>query len=346
MAQYYLRLCKYICYISLVAVIYLITSGYVFLNSPISSNIKNNSNGILIEITKGSSLKLISNRLFQQGIIQHPNYFLWYAKLKNIDTKIKFGEYLIFPYTTPKSLLQDLFLGNVHKYRFTIIEGWKFSDLQSALLKAEKLEKTTDYVDLMLIKGSKSFGKHLQNLEGIFYPDTYYYAKGTSDIELLNVASDKLLSELNNMWKHKSENIFVQTPYESLILASIIEKESGYAAELGKISGVYTRRLITKMKLQADPTVVYAMGDSYKGKLYYKDLKLDSPYNTYINQGLPPTPISFPSKLALLAALNPAEGDELYFVADGNGKHIFSKDLVAHTAATEKIRDNSKVIKP
>jgi UPF0755 protein len=331
MARYYLRLCKYLSYIIFSAIVYFIISCYVFLYTPLHID---KPQGIVIEITKGSALKFTANSLFRQQIIKHPNYFIFYAKLNNLDTKIKFGEYLLLPGITPKILLNDFVLGNVHKYKFTIIEGSNFSDLKIALLQAEKLIQTINYADLDAMKP-----------EGIFYPDTYFYAKGNKDVDLLKLASNKLNLELNKLWKNNN-NVALKTPYEALILASIIEKESGFLSELTKISGVYSRRLLKGMKLQADPTVVYALGDSYKDKIYYKDLKLNSPYNTYITTGLPPTPIAFPSKLALIAALNPEAGEELYFVADYDGKHIFSKNLIEHTVVIDKIRKKSKQSRP
>ena len=175
-----------------------------------------------------------------------------------------------------------------------------------------------------------------ENPEGRFYPDTYYFTKSTTDVQFLGRAYNMMTTILAEEWQNRLKGLPIKTPYETLILASIIEKESAWGSERDKISGVFIRRLKTRMKLQSDPTVIYGMGDRYQGRIYKKDLREDTPYNTYVHYKLPPTPIAIPSRQSIYFALHPAPGKELYFVANGTGGHHFSETLGEHNRAVRK----------
>jgi len=288
-------------------------------------------------VEPGTSLSQLTRKLSKEQILQHPNLVRWYAIFKGYANSIKVGEYKIVPSTTSKELLDMLVQGQVTKYAFTIVEGWRSAEVLAALAQHPKLKHELAGLSDKEILAKLSIP--FTHLEGLFLPDTYYFNAFTSDVEFLRRAYSAMQEKLQVTWSNRPKDSILKTPYEALILASIIEKESGVLDEYREISGVYQRRLIKRMRLQADPTVAYFWGDKLpQGKLYFKHLKIDSPYNTYMRYGLPPTPIALPSIKALEAALHPAPGETLYFVATGDGGHVFTKTLQEHNKEVSKFR--------
>jgi len=225
-------------------------------------------------------------------------------------------------------LLINMGTDKVLQRNFTIVDGWTFAELRQALAKAEKLNHDSSALDDTAIM--QKIGAADETPEGRFLPETYAYVKGDSDLDILKRAHLAMARMLATLWPARDQNLPLATPYDALILASIVEKETGRADERARIAGVFVRRLQDHMLLQTDPTVIYGMGASYNGSIHKVDLITDTPYNTYTRPGLPPTPIALPGKPALLAALHPAPGSELYFVARGDGGHVFSSTLEEH----------------
>ena len=264
-----------------------------------------------------------------------PSYLYWYGRYKNTAHLIKAGEYHIEASKTLPELLTQFIEGEVVQHTFTIVEGMTSKQLIASLaadnrlvhtLKAESLKEI-----LLLIEGASRHG------EGEFAPDTYYFLAGTTDIAILKRAHKLMQDNLAEAWLKKADNLPYETPYEALIMASIIEKETGNASERSQIAGVFVRRLEKGMRLQSDPTIIYGMGEQYTGNISKKDLMRDTTYNTYTRSGLPPSPIALTGKAAIEAALNPAGGDSLYFVAMGReGRHVFSNNLTDHNKAVRK----------
>ncbi len=284
-------------------------------------------------IQQGSSLSAVIYDLANKKIIKQPRYLLWYAKLNGLSNKMKTGDYLLTKNITAKEFLNNIFKGKVIQYSLTIIEGWSFQQLLDAMEKHPHIKHTLSKISKQNIMIKLGIEGHY---EGQFLPDTYHFPKQLTDIEFLKRAYNAMQSVLKKEWDNRAVGLIYKKPYEALIMASIIEKETGKASERQQISGVFLRRLDKRMRLQTDPTVIYGMGDKYKGNLRKRDLLRDTPYNTYRRRGLPPTPIALPGKDAIYAALHPAEGDALYFVARGDGSHYFSSNLKEHNNAVIK----------
>jgi peptidoglycan lytic transglycosylase G len=285
-------------------------------------------------IKPGMNLKLISEDLVQQGILKHPYYFMLEGRLQGTDSQIKAGEYLLQPETTQRQLLEQFEAGKVVQHSLALIEGWSYKEIMTAVSSNEVLIKTLPDTDSKTIMSALGYpGVHP---DGRFFPDTYHFPSGMTDVEFLQRAYERMLEILDDEWQQKSEGLPYKSDDEALIMASIIEKETAVASERAAIAGVFVRRLQKGMKLQTDPTVIYAMGDDYHGNIRRKDLKTDSPYNTYVYAGLPPTPIALPGVEAIHAALHPEQGETLYFVAKGDGSHYFSKTLKEHNRAVAK----------
>lgn len=294
----------------------------------------------VLEIKKGDTFKQISNKLLEQKITINPYWFKFIAYQKKITGKLKAGEYSLKSGLTMPEILALFVKGKSRQYSITFPEGWAFKKILQAIQNNPNIQITLENVNFKDIMGKiKSKNNHP---EGLFYPDTYFFDKNTSDLSLLKRAYDKMQIILKKEWKDREENLPLKTPYQALILASIIEKETGAANERPEISGVFIRRLKKGMRLQTDPTVIYGMGNSYKGNIRRKDLRKPTPYNTYTMKGLPPTPIAMPGKAAIHAALHPNKGDTLYFVAKGDGKgtHYFSSSLKEHNNAVNKYQRN------
>ncbi len=285
--------------------------------------------GQSVDVGRGSSLKDIVAQLRAQGVTAaHPLYWRLLAEQLRVAGRLHAGEYALTPGMTPRDLLSNMAAGKVLQRNFTIVDGWTFRELRQALTKADKLRQ--DGAALADVEVMEKIGAPGEMPEGRFLPETYAYVKGDSDLDILRRAHAAMAKTLDSLWTQRDKELPLASPYEALILASIVEKETGRADERPRIAGVFVRRLRTHMLLQTDPTVIYGMGDSYAGNIHKSDLTTDTPYNTYTRQGLPPTPIALPGRPALEAALHPASGSELYFVARGDGSHAFSTTLEEH----------------
>ena len=249
---------------------------------------------------------------------------------------IQAGEYQIRPDTTPRELLDIFVSGEVRLYSFTIVEGWTFRELLAALANDPVVQSSIEFEDWPAVL--VALDEEASHPEGLFLPETYRFPKGTRDVDVLRQAFELMQETLAEEWQDRDENLPLSTPYEALILASIIEKETALASERPRISGVFIRRLQQRMRLQTDPTVIYGIGVDFNGNLTRRDLRTDSPYNTYTRGGLPPTPIALPGRAAIHAALHPAAGTEVYFVATGlgDGSHKFSDTKDEHDAAVQE----------
>lgn len=302
---------------------------YSWLHTPIATI----SRGQSIDVPKGTSLYRVAAKLNSDGVLEWPRVWVQYAKLKSL-TLIKAGEYQITAGVSPVDILHQLHAGNVVKYHVTLVEGLTAQQyLQYLQLQPKLIHKVEASPTEALLKQLNLDGAHA---EGWFFPDTYQFIKGDSDADILTRAFNKMQQVLQEEWLQRAENLPYKTPYDALIMASIVEKETGVGYERDMIAGVFVRRLEKNMRLQTDPTVIYGMGDSYSGNLRRSDLKTPTPYNTYTNKGLPPTPIAMPGREAIYAALHPAAGSELYFVARGDGTHQFSDTLEEHEKAVQQ----------
>jgi UPF0755 protein len=258
------------------------------------------------------------------------------ARQMGVAGRLQVGEYALEPGITPRQLLQRMHDGKVVRHRFTIVEGWNLRELRAALARAEPLvQEAASMDDAALAEALGHAGMHL---EGRFLPETYLYTRGDSDLDLLQRAWAAMETTLDAAWESRLPGLPLKDKEEALVLASIIEKETGVAEERPQIAGVFVRRLELGMKLQTDPTVIYGMGERYTGNIRRTDLDTDTPYNTYTRTGLPPTPIAMPGAHAVHAATHPAPGDTLYFVAvgDGSGRHVFTRSLREHQAAVRE----------
>ncbi|MDB6083357.1 MAG: hypothetical protein JWN43_1238 [Gammaproteobacteria bacterium] len=283
------------------------------------------------KIAPGSRFAHVAADLAAQGIIAWPRVWVLYARWKGLASAIKAGEYEIEPGMTPRALLGKIVSGQVLLHSLTIVDGWRVQDLLVAMRRNPDILSTlSSDADIMRKLGFPGLGA-----EGQFLPETYRFPSGTSDVELLHEAHAALTRVLDAAWTHRDTAIPLRSADELLIMASIVEKESGLPEELPKIAGLYLHRLSIGMRLQADPTVIYGRGESSEGDLRTVDLRTDGPYNTYTRTGLPPTPIALAGAAAIEATAHPAKTDALYFVASGrgDGSHVFSATLEQHNAA-------------
>jgi UPF0755 protein len=267
-------------------------------------------------------------------MLEKPFMLRFLARLRGLASKLKAGEYFLPAGTTPPKLLEILSSSHVVQYALTIIEGWTFEQLMAAVRSNPVLEPSLKEITNDQVMKQLGFGD--MHPEGWFFPDTYHFPRGTTDLAFLKRAYMRMESFLDQAWQQRDKDLPLNTPYEALILASIIERETGMPEERGKIAGVFIRRLKRGMLLQTDPTVIYGMGERFDGNIRKRDLSRDTPYNTYLHKGLPPTPIAMPSGAAIHAALNPQQGKSLYFVATGDGGHHFSSTLEEHNRAVRK----------
>lgn len=290
------------------------------------SPLRVSATGESIDIGRGTSFKDIVHQLRAEGLTTSaPFYWRLLAERMHVAGRLHAGEYAITPGITPEQLLANMSQGKVLQRDVTIVDGWTFRDVLQALSKADKLKHDTVGLDDATIM--RKLGAPSEKPEGRFLPETYAYVKGDSDLDVLRRAHEAMTKTLATLWAQRDPKVPLNSPYEALILASIVEKETGRADERSRVAGVFVRRLQKNMLLQTDPTVIYGMGSSYTGNIHKSDLTTDTPYNTYTRPGLPPTPIAMPGKPAIEAALHPAPGDALYFVARGDGTHIFASTL-------------------
>jgi UPF0755 protein len=288
---------------------------------------------LVFEVPKGSTLRQVGDGLAERGVISHPYYLMVLALQRGDQGKLKAGEFELTPGMRPADVLDRLVSGKTIQYPVTLVEGWTFRqavDAIAALRPYSDLKGKSD-ADLMV-----ALGKPGEHPEGRLFPDTYAFPRGATGLDVLRRAYERMEQILAEEWEGRASGLPVDTPYEALILASIIEKETGLAEERPAIAGVFVRRLEKGMRLQTDPTVIYGMGERFDGDIRRADLREATPYNTYVIDGLPPTPIALPGRAAIHAALNPESGDSLYFVARGDGGHVFSVTLDEHNAAVRR----------
>jgi UPF0755 protein len=285
------------------------------------------------EIAPGSSFTAVARKLVDEGIIEDATWYRAYARWSGAAGDIQAGEYLVERGATPRTLLEQFTSGSVRLHPFTIVEGWNHRDLLAALHRNEAIEPSLTDEDWPVLLAE--LGSTITHPEGLFLPETYHFPKGTTDRSVLAQAYSHMQEVLEKEWQARGSDTRMTTPYEALILASIVEKETARADERPRIAGVFTRRLEKGMRLQTDPTVIYGIGPAFNGNLTRPDLRTDTPYNTYTRGGLPPTPIAMPGRDAINAVLHPAQGEELYFVATGigDGSHKFSVTKAEHDAA-------------
>jgi len=283
-----------------------------------------------VVIQPGSSLTAAARTLATAGLLDHPGSWIRQARREDAAGRIRAGEYRVAPGATPRDLLEMLVEGRVQLHSITLPEGWTFRQALDEITAHPAV--TVTLADVPGEQVMAALGLAGRNPEGMFFPDTYLFARGTADLELLRQASERLQRELDLAWADRVADLPISSAYEALILASIVEKETGIADERPIIAGVFVNRLRRGMRLQTDPTVIYGLGDSFDGNLRRADLTRDTPYNTYTRSGLPPTPIALVGREALRAAVRPAETEALYFVATGrgDGRHLFARTLAEH----------------
>jgi UPF0755 protein len=295
---------------------------------------------VVFEVKQGDSLGIVSSRLFKAGLINNVRWFKLMASREKAETSIKVGDYSIDPGTKPLGILAILVTGRVRQYSITFIEGSTFKQLRQTLTQNPRITQTlSDMTDQAIME---KLGYPDQHPEGRFFPETYFFVNNTSDLKILQRAYQKMQQTVAEEWAKRDKQLPLETADQALTLASIVEKETGRASERETIAGVFVRRLRKSMLLQTDPTVIYGMGENYKGNIRRKDLRTDTPYNTYTRPGLPPTPIAMPGRAAIYAALHPAPGDALFFVANGDGSHVFSATLKQHNQAVNQYQKKIK----
>ena len=321
----------WLCMLVLIGVITLVTGAY-YVHLQIHES-KSPSTELLV-IKPGQSFNHFAQALKDRGLLNETYSIRAWALWTGQSTKIKAGQYRIDNENSIAEILDHVVSGKVALFSIQFIEGWTFKQMRTAI---------ANHADLIHLTTGKSDEEVLSLLnlshthpEGIFFPDTYRFPKGSTDLDILAQANKIMESILAEQWEARDPETPLTNPYEALILASIIEKETGQGSERKEISGVFTNRLRINMRLQTDPTVIYGMGDKYKGNIKRKHLREDTPYNTYTRYGLPPTPIALPGKDSIIAALNPSTTKSFYFVGKGDGTHYFSENLQQHNAAVRK----------
>lgn len=294
------------------------------------------SKPVIYQIAPGTALNRLAADLAEEGLITHPRLFALYGRWQSAADRIKAGEYIIEPGQTPAGLLDQFVSGQVLLHSVTLVEGWTFRQAMTAIRQHEAVTVTSERMTDSEI--ARALDLETESPEGWLLPDTYLFPRDTTDIGLMQIAAQAMKETLARTWEERGDDLPLDSPYEVLILASIVEKETGLAAERPRIAGVFIRRLKRGMRLQTDPTVIYGLGDSFDGNLRKTDLTRDTPYNSYTRHGLPPTPIALPGREALTASVRPADEDALYFVATGagDGSHYFSATLEEHNRAVAR----------
>ncbi len=289
---------------------------------------------MILDIPRGTSLRGLASQMTQEGLLMHPYYFIALAYRQGDQGRIKAGEFEVTSGMTPVDLLARITSGQVVQHTVTLVEGWTFRQAVEAVERHDRFsgELGTLSEDALMAK----LGRPGEHPEGRLFPDTYGFPRGTQRLVILRRAFERMEQVLAEEWAGRSDGLPLESAYEALILASIIEKETGVARERPEIAGVFVRRLQKGMRLQTDPTVIYGMGERYEGKIRRADLREATAYNTYVINGLPPTPIALPGRAAIHAALHPADGDSLYFVSRGDGSHVFSVTLEQHNRAVRR----------
>ena len=285
-------------------------------------------------VAPGSGLRAISQSLANRGLIVSPWTFSLVARFLGHGEKLQAGIYEIRPGTTPVDLVARMVRGDSLRDRITFIEGWTFRQMRAVLDRTETLRHdTTGLPEHDILERLGAIERHA---EGLFFPDTYHFTMGTSDLQILRAAHGRMRTRLESRWASRKPGLPFTSPYDALVLASVVEKETGRSDDRPAIAAVFLNRLRIGMRLQSDPTVIYGLGDKFDGNLRRRDLEADSPYNTYVRNGLPPTPIALPGAAALDAVLMPIEHKALYFVARGDGSSQFSSNLDEHNRAVAR----------
>jgi UPF0755 protein len=297
-------------------------------------------NKLIVEIEKGDSFGKIIQKLIAQNITIEPFWFKAIAFQKGVTNNLKAGEYELTPGLTIPQILTIFAEGRAKKYTITFPEGWSLKEILLEIAKHPNVNKTLQKETVAEL--SSLLRISVSNPEGWVFPDTYHFEKNATDVSILKMAYAEMQSVLDQEWQSKEANLPYKSPYEALIMASIVEKETGAKHERPMIAGVFTSRLEKGMLLQTDPTVIYGMGDKYKGNIRAKDLTTATPYNTYVIQGLPPTPIAMPGRDAIHAVLHPDKDNNLYFVAKGDGSHQFSPTLAEHNKAVSNFQKHRR----
>ncbi len=320
----------------LLVLLLLATASLSALRASYLAPLKSLSAPQLFVIESGSSLGTIARELKAQNIVSNIRLLKLAVRLLGTADAIKAGEYRLEPGLSMADLVALLVSGEVVQYRITFIEGWTLSQALAVMTGMDALEHTL--ADTNAAQLASLLSLDLDNPEGMLHPDTYFFTRGTSDLDILRRARDRQQQILDELWQTQASSLPYKSATEALIMASIIEKEAGVSSEKGHIAGVFVRRLEKNMRLQSDPTVIYGLGVGHTGKLTRADLNTMTPYNTYRINGLPPTPIALPGTDSIKASLNPLPSDYLYFVATGDGRHKFSATLEEHNVAVNQYR--------
>ncbi len=300
------------------------------------------ADGLIYTLPAGASLNQLAYDMEQRGLIRQPRFLILLGRKMDVAKRLQAGEYLLQAGLTPQTLLETFASGKVIQHELTLIEGQTFREMLARVHASPVLEHTL--IDASDEDIMAAIGYSGQHPEGRFLPDTYHLTRGTTDVEFLKRAYQAMVDVLESEWEGREKGLPFESMDEALILASIVEKETGVPEERPVIAGVFVRRLQKGMKLQTDPTVIYGMGAAYDGNIRKQDLLKDTPYNTYTRTGLTPTPIAMPGADAIRAVLHPADGKSLYFVATGGGKHYFSSTLEQHNLAVDKFQKKKKGI--
>ncbi|MEG0921983.1 MAG: endolytic transglycosylase MltG [Comamonas sp.] len=324
------RVVKRILLMIIVAALAVAASGYWWLHQPIVAG----DQPVELEIEPGTAPRAVAHAVQAAGMQVNPDLLYWWFRLSGQDRKIRAGNYEIPAGTTPTSLLARLVRGEDSQRVLTIVEGWNFRQVRAALAKEENLKH--DSADMTPEQIMDALGRPGVAAEGRFFPDTYAFSKGSSELALLKRAMQAMDKRLDIVWSLKGSDNPLKTPEDLLTLASIVEKETGKAADRSLVAGVFINRLRIGMLLQTDPTVIYGLGEKFDGNLRRRDLQTDTPWNTYTRAGLPPTPIAMPGKASLMAAVQPEKTKALYFVAKGDGSSHFSESLDEHNRAVNQ----------
>ena len=339
-----MKIVKWLFFLLIVSIVAIAVVGNKFYQDYKTQKIS--SDIAIFEIKKGSNIRQVAKNLERQKIFQPALAFVALAKLSKQDTKIKAGEFSLKKGMTPEDVLRHFTEGTSIQYQTKIIEGNIFKEIVKIVKADPNLVQTlsdADYENIMSLMKTKEGDKY-SNPEGWFFPDTYSYPRNTTDLQFLQRSHHAMLKLLKKEWSQREEHIGIKTPYDALILASIVEKETGQSSERPLIARVFLNRLKKGMMLQTDPTIIYGMGDNFKGNIRKKDLKSDNPYNTYTRTGLTPTPITTPSAEDIKAVFHPAQSDALYFVAKGDGTSYFSTTYSEHKKAVIRyqLKGNAK----
>ena len=322
--------------LALLAAVAAVGMGAFFVKQWWSAPLAIGNTPVTVDIARGATLGSVARGLAQRGVLSHPRWLVALARLTGADAQVRAGEYAVPAGTTPQTLLQLFVAGVVVQHSVTLVEGWTFRELRRALERQDVLDNTLrgrSDAEIM-----RALGEDGTAPEGLFFPDTYLYGKGATDVEILRQSRERMKRELDAAWQARASDLPLRTPYEALILASLVERETAHPAERPRIAGVFVERLRIGMRLQTDPAVIYGLGPAFDGNLRRSDLQRDGPYNTYTRTGLPPTPIALPGAASLRAAVQPDTRGELYFVATGlpDGTHRFSRTLTEHEAAVKQ----------